>query len=94
MCFKGNTIAFLDNIPKYSYVFPAVIVFCKMSMFLLSSLSNMIIDSASDRLVGGLVVREFDKTQEKHVWGSDFACALWSRFINSVILILFFLYWR
>ena len=58
MCFK----AFLDNIPKYSYVFPAVIVFCKMSMFLLSSLSNMIIDSASDRLVGGLVVREFDKT--------------------------------
>ena len=43
---------FLDNIPKRSYVFPAVFVFCKMNMFLLSSLSNMIQDSAS-RWVGG-----------------------------------------
>ena len=34
------------------------------------------------RLVGGSMVRGFNKKPwEKHVWGSDFACALWSSFI-------------
>ena len=49
----------MDNILKYSHVFPAVFVFCKMNMLLLPSLSNMIIDSASC-WVGGrwLVSRE------------------------------------
>ena len=38
----------LDNIPKYSlYVFPALFVFCKINMFLLSSVSNMINDSVN-----------------------------------------------
>ena len=36
----------LDNMPKL-YVFPAVFVFCEMNVFPLSSLSSMIIDSAS-----------------------------------------------
>ena len=49
-------------------------VFCKMNMFLLSSLSNMIIDSASywvggclvsGGLIGRSVVHGFNKTQEK-----------------------------
>ena len=64
-------------------------------MFLLSSLSNMIIDqrvvgsvvdgSVGKWSVGGwLVVHGFNKTQEKHVCGSDFLCALWSRFILLV----------
>ena len=34
-----------------------------------------------DGLVGVSVVRGFNKTQKNHVRGSDFACALWSRFI-------------
>ena len=64
--------------------------FCKINMFLLSNLSNMIIDSAtrwvdSWWIVGyviiGFVVSGFIKTHEKHVWGGDFACALWSRFV-------------
>ena len=69
----------MDNIPKYNYVFPVVFVFCKMNMFLLSSLPNMIIDSVSrwvgsqwvaglvvgGRLVGGSVVRGFNETQKK-----------------------------
>ena len=50
----------------------------------------MIIDSAprwvdSWWIVGyviiGFVVSGFIKTHEKHVWGGDFACALWSRFL-------------
>ena len=57
----------LDNIPKYSYGFPTV--FYKMNIFLLSSLSNMIIDSGSrwvgGSLVGGSAISEFSKTQEK-----------------------------
>ena len=54
-------------------------VFCKMNMFLLSSLSNRTVDSVSrwvgsrwvavlvvgGRLVGGSVVRRFNETQEK-----------------------------
>ena len=62
-----------------------------MNMFLLSSLSNMIIDSASLWVggwwVGGSVGKWFadlTKPRKKHVWGSDFACALF------VILILIF----
>ena len=51
-----------------------------MNMFLLSSLSNMIIDSASRwvgrRLVGGPVVRGLMKPRKKPFWGSDLACAL------------------
>ena len=79
------------------YLFPAVLVFCKMNMFLLSSLPNMI-----GLVAGGLVgmwsvvswlvdsvVRGFNKTQEK-TW-------LQCRFrlytlveVYFVILILFF----
>ena len=33
------------------------------------------------RLVGVSVVRGFNKTEEKHVRGSDFTWALWLRFI-------------
>ena len=53
---------------------PSVFVFCKMNMFLLPSLSNMINDSTSrgverklvgGRLVGGSVVRGFNKTLRK-----------------------------
>ena len=57
-------------------------VFCKMNIFLLSSLSNMIIDSVScwvcgqwvcgwgvgGRLVDESVVRGFNKTQEKNMF--------------------------
>ena len=35
----------------------------------------------SGRLVGGLAVRGFNKTQEKHFWGSDFGGELWSGFV-------------
>ena len=65
-----------------------------MNMYLLSSFPNMIIDSVivgsvvgelvgkwsvvGCRLVGGLVVRGFNKTPEKQVWGCDFACVHWS----------------
>ena len=45
-------IHFIDNIQKYSCVFPAVFVLCKMNIFLLSSLSSMIINSM-DWWVGG-----------------------------------------
>ena len=84
VCVLWKPINFLDNIPKYSYVFPLVLVFCKMNMLLLSSLPNMIIDSVSHwvgsrwvagqvvggRFVGGSVVRGFNETQEK-------ACLEW-----------------
>ena len=63
------------------YIFPAAIVFCKMSIFLLSSLPNVIIDSES-RWIGGSVgkwsvvgclvvsmVRRFSKTQKKTCLG-------------------------
>ena len=63
----------------YLYVFPAVFVFYKMNMILLSSLSYIIIDSAGcwivgqwvggymvgGRLVDGSVVRGLNKTQDK-----------------------------
>ena len=56
-----------------------MLVFCKVNVFLLSSLPSMIIDSVSHWvgsrwvaglvvggwLVGGLVVRRFNETQEK-----------------------------
>ena len=56
-----------------------MLVFCKMNMFLLSNLSNIIVDSVSHwvgsrwvagyvvggRLVGGSAVRGFNKTQKK-----------------------------
>ena len=45
-------IHFIDNIQKHSCVFPAVCVLCKMNIFLLSSLSSMIINSM-DWWVGG-----------------------------------------
>ena len=65
------------------YVFPAVLVFCKMNMFLLTSLPNMIIDCEQlSRWVGGSpgkwsvvgwqvvsVVHGFNKTQEKNLFG-------------------------
>ena len=57
-------------------------------MFLLPSVSNMIIDSASRwsvskwLMVGRLLVGRFNETLKKHVWGSDFlACAFWLRII-------------
>ena len=63
----------------YLYVFPAVFVFYKKNMLLLSSLSYIIIDSAGrwivgqwvggyvvgGRLVDGSVVRGLNKTQDK-----------------------------
>ena len=63
----------------YLYVFPAVFVFYKMNMILLSSLSYIIIDSAGrwivgqcvggymvgGRLVDWSVVRGLNKTQDK-----------------------------
>ena len=79
-----KAINFLDNIPKYSYIFSQLcLCLCKMNMFLLSSLSSMIIDSTSrwvgcqwvdgyvigGWLVGGSVVRGFNKTQEKNMIG-------------------------
>ena len=45
-------IDFIDNIQKHSCVFPAVFVLCKMNIFLLSSVSSMIINSM-DWWVGG-----------------------------------------
>ena len=39
---------YFRNVIRVSlYVFPAVIVFCKINMFLLSNLPNLIIDSVS-----------------------------------------------
>ena len=53
VCALWKPIDILHNTPKYSlYVFPALFVFCKMNMFLLSSISNMINDSVN-RWVGG-----------------------------------------
>ena len=66
-----------------------------MNMFLLSNLSNKIIDSASCwavvdeevnkwSVVGwSLCPRSVDliESRKKHVWGSDFASALGSKFI-------------
>ena len=63
----------------YLYVFPAVFVFYKKNMLLLSSLSYIIIDSAGrwivvqwvggyvvgGRLVDGSVVRRLNKTHDK-----------------------------
>ena len=78
MCFMETNSLFGKYAKVQLYVFPAVFVFCKMNMFLISSLANLIIDSASrwvggwwvgGRLVDGSVVRQFDKTLEKSVFG-------------------------
>ena len=61
------------------YVLQAVFSFYKMNMFLLCSLPNMIVASASHYVSGvrvGVVRVRFNKTQKKHVQGIDFACAL------------------
>ena len=89
-------IEFLDNIPKYRYIcFHSCVVLWKTNTFLLSSFSNMIIDSESrwvgvrcvsekvvlGRLVGGWWSVDLNKTQEKHILRSDFTCILWWKFI-------------
>ena len=60
------------------YVLQEVFSFYKMNMFLLCSLPNMIVASASHYVSGVWVgvARGFNKTQKKHVQGIDFACVL------------------
>ena len=74
MCFTETNSLFRKYTEVQLYFFPAVFVFCKMNMFLMSNLSSMIIDLASrwvggwwvgGRLVNGSVVRQFHKTLEK-----------------------------
>ena len=56
--------------------FPAVLVFCKMDMFLSSSLSNMLCLWSVGGMVSGRWSVDFIKPWKNHVWSSDFACAL------------------
>ena len=52
MCFMKTNKLFEQYTEVYLNVFPALLVFCKMNVLLLSSLPNMIIDSVS-RWIGG-----------------------------------------
>ena len=47
MCIIETNKLFGQYTEVQLYVFPAVFVFCKMNMFLLSTLPDMIIDSVS-----------------------------------------------
>ena len=87
---------FLDNIPKYSYMFSQLrscsakwICFCCQVFqiwLLIQRVVGLVVGGSESKwvvvawLVGRWLV-DLINFRKKHVWGSDFAFALWSRFI-------------
>ena len=85
-------IGFLDNISKYNYMFSHLCCVLQNEYASIAKsfkygywLSELL---GRWSMVGGLVGKwlvgqwfiDLIKPRKKHVWGIDFACALWSRF--------------